>query len=173
MNRLHVIGGKNHGKTTLIVELIGALRERGLRVGTIKHTHHRHELDTPGKDSHRHRLAGSSIVGVLSRELAAVYVPTTELGSQPDDWYAAMAPAFAGCPIVLVEGGTETAAPKIEVWRAAGQSQPHAIRIPNVLAMVTDDPIELDLPVFPRSDLAPLVDWIVARSRGATPSAIG
>ena len=62
MHRLHIIGGKNHGKTTLIVELVQELTKRNLRVGTIKHTHHRHELDVPGKDSYRHRLAGAEVV---------------------------------------------------------------------------------------------------------------
>ena len=60
MKRVHVIGGKNHGKTTLIMDLIRELTARGLQVGTIKHTHHKHELDIPGKDSYRHRESGAS-----------------------------------------------------------------------------------------------------------------
>ena len=36
MKRLHVIGGKNHGKTTLIVELVRELARHGVPVGTIK-----------------------------------------------------------------------------------------------------------------------------------------
>ncbi|MDC0936360.1 molybdopterin-guanine dinucleotide biosynthesis protein MobB, partial [Pirellulales bacterium] len=65
--RVHIVGRKNHGKTTLIVELIGELRGRGLRVAAIKHTSHAHDLDTPGKDSHRHGEAGAAVVGILSR----------------------------------------------------------------------------------------------------------
>ena len=45
MKRLHIIGGKNHGKTTLVVELVEEFTRRGMTVGTIKHTHHQHELD--------------------------------------------------------------------------------------------------------------------------------
>ena len=52
MKRLHIVGGKNHGKTTLIMELVKELNRRGQTVGTIKHTHHQHELDVPGKDSY-------------------------------------------------------------------------------------------------------------------------
>ena len=44
MRRLHIIGRKNHGKTQLVVELVEELTVRGLRVATIKHTHHHHEL---------------------------------------------------------------------------------------------------------------------------------
>jgi hypothetical protein len=38
MQRIHVIGRKNHGKTQLVVELVAAMSRRGLRVATIKHT---------------------------------------------------------------------------------------------------------------------------------------
>ena len=48
MNRIHIIGRKNHGKTTLIVELIEEFTRLGLSVGAIKHTSHSHELDVPG-----------------------------------------------------------------------------------------------------------------------------
>ena len=61
MKRVHILGRKNHGKTTLVVELVEYLTARGMHVGTIKHTHHAHELDTPGKDSHRHGEAGASV----------------------------------------------------------------------------------------------------------------
>ena len=59
MRRIHIIGRKNSGKTTLVVELVQQLSAMGKRVATIKHTHHRHELDVPGKDSYRHREAGA------------------------------------------------------------------------------------------------------------------
>ena len=75
MKRLHIVGRKNSGKTTLIVDLVQLLTKNGCRVGTIKHTHHHHELDTPGKDSHRHREAGAELVGVVSRSMTAVFRP--------------------------------------------------------------------------------------------------
>ena len=65
--RIHVVGRRNHGKTTLLVELVEELCRRGLRVGTLKHSSHTHELDTPGKDSHRHRLAGLNAAVRASR----------------------------------------------------------------------------------------------------------
>ncbi len=163
MKRLHIIGGKNHGKTTLIVELVRELRSRGERVGTIKHTHHRHELDTPGKDSHQHRTAGASVVGVLSRELGAVFVPNLGGADGGEDRYAALAPMYAHCDIVLVEGDTETNAPKIEVWRSALSTPPRYVDHPSVLAIVSDDAVPLQVPVLPRSDVTALVDWIMAR----------
>ena len=114
MKRMHIIGRKNQGKTQLVVELVEELASRGLCVGTIKHTHHRHELDVPGKDSHRHRIAGAAVVGVLSRNMTAVFVPC----QKGQDRYSIPAANFAYCDLVLVEGDSQTAATKIEVWRA-------------------------------------------------------
>ncbi|HEU4780441.1 MAG TPA: molybdopterin-guanine dinucleotide biosynthesis protein B, partial [Steroidobacteraceae bacterium] len=62
-----IVGRQGSGKTTLIERLIPALQRRGLTVSTIKHTHHHQiELDVPGKDSYRHRMAGASEVIVAS-----------------------------------------------------------------------------------------------------------
>jgi molybdopterin-guanine dinucleotide biosynthesis protein MobB len=67
MRVVAIVGTSGSGKTGLIERLIPAARQRGLSVSTIKHTHHHQiELDTPGKDSHRHRVAGASEVIVAS-----------------------------------------------------------------------------------------------------------
>jgi molybdopterin-guanine dinucleotide biosynthesis protein MobB len=157
VKRIHIIGKKNHGKTTLVVELVQFFTEQGLRVGTIKHTHHRHELDTPGKDSYRHRTAGADRVGIVSQTLNAVYWKP-ELGElqQNDDKYASFAPIMQPCDIVLVEGDTHTSAPKVEVWRAEVGTSPLAEADPSIIAVVTDDPLALDRPILRRDDLVTL-----------------
>ncbi len=67
MRVIAIIGHQGSGKTTLIERLIPALNARGLTVSTIKHTHHHQiELDVPGKDSYRHRVAGAAEVVVAS-----------------------------------------------------------------------------------------------------------
>jgi molybdopterin-guanine dinucleotide biosynthesis protein MobB len=160
MKRLHIVGRKNQGKTTLIVELIELLTARGLRVGTIKHTHHRHELDTPGKDSHRHRQAGARAVGILSPELNAVFWPV-EAQPPAEARYDAFAPLLADCDLVLVEGDSQTTADKIEVWREVVGGPPMAERDPAILAVVSDDRAEVACPVFRRKPLDDLLSWIV------------
>ncbi|MAT73525.1 MAG: molybdopterin-guanine dinucleotide biosynthesis protein B [Planctomycetaceae bacterium] len=162
MQRLHIVGRKNHGKTTLVVELVAELVHRGVRVGTVKHTHHRHELDVPGKDSHRHRKAGASVVGVLSRGLSAVFVPTNDQAAG-DDRYAALATSFAGCDLVLVEGDSQTTAPKIEVWRSVEGDAPLAASDPSILAVVTDDKTPCRTGTLVRSDIVAITDWVLAR----------
>jgi len=154
------VGRKNHGKTTLVLELVEALRERGLAVGTVKHTGHVHELDTPGKDSHRHRLAGAAPVAVVSAELTAIYLPDLD----PARPYARLAPLYAGCDIVLVEGHLDGPGPRVEIWRRAGGTPPLANSRPGIAAVVSDDGPKLStrVPIWPRRDLDALIHELTA-----------
>jgi len=192
LNRLHVIGRKNSGKTTLVVQLVHELRERGYHVATIKHTHHDHELDTPGKDSFRHRQAGSVAVGILSPKMNAVFWPQPDAAAtqstvdsptsdsadsismpavgfvardatQDRQKYSTFAVLMKDCDLILVEGDWHTAAPKLEVYRSAVRSELMANADPSIWAVVTDDPIAAACPVWPRSDLANLVKQIESR----------
>lgn len=64
MRVVRVVGPSGAGKTSLVESLVPALAEHG-RVATVKSIHHEVELDTPGKDTHRHRTAGADrVVGV-------------------------------------------------------------------------------------------------------------
>lgn len=58
---LCMVGFSNSGKTTILVGLVGALKARGFRVGTVKHDVHGFEMDHRGKDSWRHKQAGASM----------------------------------------------------------------------------------------------------------------
>jgi len=150
MNCIHVVGRKNHGKTTLIVELLQEYRRQGVRVGSIKHSVHRHELDPPGKDSHRHREAGANPAAVISRNLVGVFVARDDA----TDAYASIAPLFADCALVLVEGDIQAAAPKIEVWRECQDTNCLASERDDILAVVSDDAPPTSLPVWPRRGVA-------------------
>lgn len=167
--RIHIIGHKNSGKTTLLVELVEHLTAQGYRVGTIKHTHHHHELDTPGKDSHRHREAGAAAVGILAREMTAVFRPQTDSDSKADR-YAVMMQVFADCDLVLVEGDLQANARKIEVWRAAVRAEPLAATDPSILAVVTDDRVSTSSTSLSRHDIPTLADWILATSGSHFPT---
>ena len=163
MKRIHVVGRKNHGKTTLVVELVQALSSRGLRVGTIKHTHHQHQLDSPGKDSHRHQEAGAVVSGICSPTKYAVFWnhdrETPQEVSDDEQKYAAFAPMFVDCDVVVVEGDSQTLAAKIEVWRSAVGTKPIAEDDDTIVAIISDDELDqrIDVPVWPRSNLDQVV----------------
>jgi molybdopterin-guanine dinucleotide biosynthesis protein B len=158
MKRIHLVGRRNHGKTTLIVELLEECRRRGIRAGSIKHSAHRHELEPPGKDSYRHRQAGASPAAIMSHSLIGVFVPRNE----GTDAYASIAPLFADCELVLVEGDIDAAAPKVEVWRECHGTACLAAERDDIRAIVSDDAPPVSLPVWPRCNVAQILDNLLA-----------
>lgn len=158
--RIHIVGRKNSGKTTLIVDLVKHFTQQEVKVGTIKHTHHHHELDTPGKDSHCHREAGAAVVGILAREMSAVFWPPSETDTKADR-YSAMLSVFASCRLVLVEGDSQTTMPKVEVWRATTNTEPMAATDRGIVAIVSDDALELGIPRLARHDVPALAEWLL------------
>jgi molybdopterin-guanine dinucleotide biosynthesis protein B len=69
-----VVGFKDSGKTRVVEALVGELVGRGFRVGTLKHTAESVLLDTPGKDTWRHREAGSVATAILHGKGSAFFV---------------------------------------------------------------------------------------------------
>lgn len=124
------------GKTTLIEKLITYLTAEGYRVSVIKHTHHRFDIDRPGKDSFRHRESGASEVMLVSDQR---WVMMHELRDQPEPSMQEQLAKFSACDLVIVEGFKEAAIPKIELWRAEHpESADHALKAtqdPYVLAV--------------------------------------
>jgi len=160
MKRLHIIGRKNSGKTTLVVELVEHLTARGLKVGTIKHTHHSHELDVPGKDSFKHRAAGAAAVGILSPGMTAVFCPTDDATGHKR--YDLMAPMFADCDLVLVEGDSSSPATRVEVWRSAnGGEAPYAATDTEIASVISDDAVQVAAPVLSRTPIDGLANRLL------------
>jgi molybdopterin-guanine dinucleotide biosynthesis protein B len=160
MRVVAIVGASGSGKTTLVEKLIPALKLRGLSVSTIKHTqHHQIELDSPGKDSHRHRLAGAAEVIVASdtgwARLAASAQPATLrqllAGLHPVD-------------VVLVEGFKQLdGLRRVEVFRGAGQ--PLAVSDPGIEAVAAPAALAIDGYAGRRlalEDLPQIVDYLLS-----------
>lgn len=111
-----ITGWKNAGKTTLVERLVTNITGRGLRVSTVKHAHHDFDIDQPGRDSHRHRMAGAEQVLVASARRWALM---TELRGAPEPPLDALLAALAPVDLVLVEGFKRDPLPRIEIRRAA------------------------------------------------------
>ncbi len=158
--RIHIVGRRNSGKTTLVCELVRELTDRGIRVATIKHTHHNHELDTPGKDSWKHRESGAVGVGILSPYMTAVFVPSerTQDTQQDYEWLSGM---FKDVELVIVEGDLNAQGVKLEVWRTEVSEPPYSAGNRTIHAVVTDDEVDCNLKVWLRSDVASLATQIL------------
>ena len=165
MTPFHIIGHAGSGKTTLITDLVSHLLEKGIRVGSMKHSAHVHELDKPGKDSFCHRQAGAVPVSMVTETMSAVYLPRT-----PEYTPQRLLDLFyAQVDIVLIEGWISGPYNKIEVWRKDVGRPPLFSSIKQVNAFVSDDSMVLDgdpgvqkIECFKRSDLAGMVAYILA-----------
>ena len=151
-------GWSGSGKTTLIEKLIPRFVGRGLRVSLIKHAHHTFDVDTPGKDSWRHREAGASEILVTSSRR---WVLLHELRGAHEPSFDEQVKHIAPCDLLLVEGFKFAPIPKLEVWRKeTGEALLHP-NDPHIVAVATDAKIESKLPVLPLNDDAAVADFIL------------
>jgi molybdopterin-guanine dinucleotide biosynthesis adapter protein len=155
MNRIHIVGRKNHGKTTLMVELVRELRRRDIRVGTIKHSKHAHDLDAPGTDSYRHRAAGGDPAAIVTAESMGIF-----LSRNDQCHYERLGPVFAHCQIVLVEGDIDAVGPKVEVWRAGVGGPCLANERSDIRAVISDDRPHVAVPIWPRKQVTHIADHV-------------
>jgi molybdopterin-guanine dinucleotide biosynthesis adapter protein len=137
MRVIGLAGWSGAGKTTLLTRLIPCLSGRGISVSTLKHAHHRFDLDTPGKDSWRHREAGARQVLVAS---AARWALMTELRGAPEPGMRELLSHLSPVDLVLVEGFKRDTHPKIEVHRAANGKPWRHPEDPAVRAIASDVP---------------------------------
>jgi len=159
-----IVAKSGTGKTTVLEALLPALKDRGLRVGVLKHHSHVSSFDTPGKDTYRFAEAGADIVVGASPVQVAIF----KRENASADLDAVIAECFDGKDLVLVEGYRRGAYPKIEIHRAARSSE-LLCHPDEMLALVTDR--EWDLPVtqVDLNDPGRLVDLLVDHVSGDDP----
>ncbi|MCY1511111.1 Molybdopterin-guanine dinucleotide biosynthesis adapter protein [compost metagenome] len=152
-----IAGHSGSGKTTLIEAMLPLLAARGLRVNVIKHSHHDFQMEPPGKDSARFRLAGAQEVMVASPFRYAIIHELREAPEPSlDEQLARLSPA----DLVLVEGFKRAAIPRIEVYRpVTGKPSLHA-EDGSFLAVATDAPLETGLPCLPLNEPAQVAAFI-------------
>ena len=162
MRVIGVAGWSGAGKTTLIKALIPRLLARGLRVSTVKHAHHRFDVDQPGKDSWEHRQAGATEVLVAS---AARWALMHELRDAPEPSLRFLLGRLAPVDLVLIEGFKREPYPKIEVFRAEAGKPPLHPEDPAVVAVASDVPLpEAGIPVVKLDDLEAIADTVLRES---------
>ncbi|HET6478095.1 MAG TPA: molybdopterin-guanine dinucleotide biosynthesis protein B [Dehalococcoidales bacterium] len=152
---ISVVGKSDSGKTTLLEALIKVLKQRGYRIAVIKHAVDGFELDTPNKDSWRFSQAGSEVAAISSKDTLAIF-RHLENDMDPQELVQYTG---ADCDLVLTEGFKRSPYPKIEVIRGEQGSEP--VSPPEqLLAMVTDKPLNINVPQFTREKIAEIADLI-------------
>ena len=158
MNVFGVTGWKNAGKTGLMERLVAEINGRGHSVSTLKHAHHTFDVDHPGKDSPRHRLAGASQVSLASTERWALM---NEHRGAEEPSLSELLAKLEPVDVVLIEGWKRDSHPKVEAWRAETGNPLIAPNDPTILAVASDTSFEIDRPVFDLDDTAAIANFIL------------
>lgn len=153
-----VVGWKNTGKTGLMERLVTEFTTRGLRVSTLKHAHHSFDIDHPGKDSHRHRMAGATQVLLASRNRWALM---HELREDEEPSLEALLTKLAPVDLVLIEGYKRDKHPKIEAHRGEVGAPLIALEDQSIKAIASDSKaLATGRPTFDLDDTSAIADFI-------------
>ena len=150
------------GKTTLLKKLIPELCARGIRPGLIKHTHHNMDVDRPGKDSYELRKAGAAQTLVASKQRWALMTETPD-EEELDLAFLVSRMDESKLDLVLVEGFKHESVAKILLFRQdAGHPVSELTIDEHMIAVASDIPLNVDVPVLDLNNLQEIVAFIVA-----------
>lgn len=156
MRIVGLAGWSGAGKTTLLVRVIPVLVARGVRVSTIKHAHHRFDIDHPGKDSHRHRTAGATEVLICSGERWALM---HESRGAAEPTLRELLSKLSMVDLVIVEGYKRDRHPKLEVHRPSVGKPCIYPEDPDIFAVASDAPLAgARVPVVDLGDAEAIAD---------------
>ena len=151
------------GKTTLLVNIIPILKQRGLEVGVIKHAHHTFEIDQPGKDSYEIRKAGAKQMLIGSRQRWALMVEQEEpeQTTRLQEYISHL--DTDKLDLILVEGFKPEAIPKIELHRPSLKQPLICETDESVIAIATDAELakKITLPVLDLNNHEAIADYII------------
>jgi molybdopterin-guanine dinucleotide biosynthesis protein B len=149
-----IVGKSSTGKTTFLEKLLREITSRGYKVATIKHSHHSISFDDPKKDSYRHAQAGAAITMVSSTTSFQIIKPLPreltidELARNLGEEY----------DLIFTEGFSRGNAPKVEIHRK--EAGPLLEVASNLFAVVTDEPLDMDVRQFDLNDVKGVADLI-------------
>jgi molybdopterin-guanine dinucleotide biosynthesis protein MobB len=150
------------GKTTLLRQLLPALRNSGLRIALVKHAHHDFEVDEPGKDSYELRKAGAAQMLLASARRSVLMI----------DHDVAHAPALEDLvsvlrqeelDLILVEGFKRAPIPKLELHRQARSVPALWPDDEHVIAIASDaaSSLETELPLLNLNDVPQIASFVL------------
>lgn len=150
------VGRSNSGKTTFIERVIPELVRGGYKVATVKHAGHGFDLDTEGKDSWRHKQAGASSVVILSKGSMAMFADVSDQMKVEDVRDRFLDGSY---DLVIAEGWKNEGYPKIVIIRE--QAGEITVSPEGLLAVVSDKPVDMSVPVFALDDVPAVASLIM------------
>ena len=156
---ISIVGTSDSGKTTFLEKLIPELAARGYRIGAVKHDVHGFEMDREGKDTWRLRRAGAEVVAISSpNQFASIRRTDGEISLEE-----IAARFFWTEDILITEGFKGSRFPKIEVFRSSREPKPICGPADNLIAIVSDDAADAQVPRFSFADWRGVADLIEDR----------
>lgn len=158
-NAVSFVAKSGTGKTTLLEKVIAELKRRGFSIGVIKHDAHQFNIDHPGKDSHRLTVAGADTMLISSPEKLAII----KRHAEPPTIEEIIATYFGDLDLILTEGFKKSGLPKIEVHRRERSAtlicrgEEHD---PTLVAVASDEPLDLDVPVLDINNPVQVADFV-------------
>lgn len=150
---LSVVAYSGTGKTTLLEKLIPALKARGLRLCVMKHDAHDFQVDKEGKDSWRMTKAGADMT-LLTNGAHAVCFENRPISDEE------LLARVHDVDLILTEGYKHGQWKKIALYRKA-VGKPFPCDPAECLAIVTDTPVETDVPCLGFEDVEALADLML------------
>ncbi len=162
MKVMGIVGWSGSGKTSLVVHLLPILREHGLKVSTMKHAHHRFDVDKPGKDSFRHREAGASEVLVVT---SSRWVLMHESREEPEPSIESLIERMTPVDLLLIEGFKTHHHPKLEIHRDSEGKPLLCPDDPEIVAVASDVPLpDLKVLRLDLNDPGAIAEFILAQT---------
>lgn len=158
------VGNSGSGKTTLLEEVVRKLKAKGCRVAVIKHSHHKFDIDQPGKDTWRLAQAGSDVVAISSPDRVA-FIQRVEVELTLDQ----IRTLFQGkVDIVLVEGYKNSDTAKILVLNTEHDQQRPCCE-GKILCTVSAHQSSRGVPEFDDDDVTRIVNLLIERIGDGSP----
>ena len=151
-----IVGKSDSGKTTLMEKLIAELTLRGYKVASVKHDTHNFEIDKEGKDSWRHKKAGAATT-IISSSRQIGMVKDVSFDHSPKELIS----LFQDIDIIIAEGYKSLKYPKLEFYRAKISPKPLCLNDPDLLAFISDDPFDLDVPCFATDNYKEVAKFLI------------
>ncbi len=162
------------GKTALLKKLLPLLKAQGLRIGMIKHAHHRFDIDHPGKDSFELRKAGAEQMLIASGSRWALMADTPDrIEADPDLMELLERLDKDSLDLVLVEGFKAQPFDKIELQRPCLAKPLLFPNDPSIIAVATDAPLAqaTKLPLLDLNNPSAIASFIISHCRHLAPTA--
>ncbi len=160
MNIVGIVGASAMRDRNVVENLILAFRFDSWTVSAIKRAPDGFDLDQPGKTSHQRREAGCrEVMLVGDRRLALL----SEFRDDPLPSLPELVARLKPVDVVVAEGFQGATIPTVEIFVRARHGEPRCNRDDNVVAVVSDEPLECRVPRFEPSDMEGLCRFLTRR----------